>query len=123
MGPLLRVLPRPNFQWLKRQTIDFYKKKRQYEFIGHEKAKKGMAGDEDLLTFMRGKMARASIPRQNTQRGVPLPSCRRPADGGDDVVDSLQLHSGQSKGFQGEPFEAVPRFTICVSERFNSRGS
>ena len=75
MGPLLRVLPRPNFQWLKRQTIDFYKKKRQYEFIGHGKAKKGVTGDEDLLTFMRGKMARASIPRQNTQRGVPLPSC------------------------------------------------
>ena len=81
-----------------------------------------MVGDEDLLTFMRGRMAMTSIPRMNTQRGVPWPSCRRPTDGGDDETGSLQLHWGQSKGFQ-ILFEAVPRFTTCGLERFSSRGS
>ena len=81
-----------------------------------------MAGDEDLLTFKRGRMAMTSIPRINTQRGVPWPSGRRPADGGDDGTGSLQLNWGQSKAFQ-TPFEAVPRFTTCGLERFSSRGS
>ena len=67
-------------------TIDFYKKQRQYEFLGHKKNKKEMVGDEKLFTFMRGKMAMTSIPRQNTQRGVPEASCLRPADGGVSVV-------------------------------------
>ena len=123
MGPVFRVLPRPYFQWLRRQTIVFYKKKLQYEFIVHEKTKgKKMAGDEVLLTLRRGRRATTSIPRTNTQRGVPWPSGRRPADGGDDGVGSLQLSWGQSKGFQ-TPFKAVPRFTICGLERFSSRES
>ena len=117
MGPEFRVMPRPFFQWWKRQTIVFYKKGLQYEFIVHGK----MAGDEVLLTLRRGRRATASIPRTNTQRGVPRPSDRRPADGGDDGVGSLQLNWGQSKGFQ-TPL-AVPRFTICGLELFSSRES
>ena len=46
-----------------------------------------MAGDEVLLTLRRGRSATTNIPKTNTQRGVPWPSDRRPAeDGGDDGV-------------------------------------
>jgi len=82
-----------------------------------------MAGNEVLLTLRRGRSATTSIPKTNTQRGVPWPSDRRPAeDGGDDGVVLLQLSLGHSKGFQ-TPFEAVPRFTICGLELFSSLGS
>ena len=78
-----------------------------------------MTGDEVLLTLRRGRRATASIPKTNTQRGVPWPSGRLSADGGDDGVVVLQLSWGQSKGFQ-TPL-AVPRFTICGLELFSSR--
>ena len=51
------------------------KEQRQYEFLGHKNNEKEMVGDEKLCTFMRGKMAMTSIPRQNTQRGVAGASC------------------------------------------------
>ena len=82
-----------------------------------------MAGDEVLLTLRRGRSATKSIPKTNTQRGVPWPSDRRPAeDGGDDGVVLLQLSLGHSKGFH-TPLEAVPRLAIRGLELFSSLGS
>ena len=82
-----------------------------------------MAGDEVLLTLRMGRNATTNIPKTNTQRGVPWPSDRRPAeDGGDDGVGVLQSSLGHSNGFQ-TPFEAVPRFTIVGLELFSSLGS
>ena len=98
------------------------KRQRQYEFIGHKNNEKEIVGDEKLCTLRRGRRAMASIPRQKTQRGVVRTSFFCPADGGD-FVDLLQLHSGQSKDFQGDPLEvSLPRLTICFSTYFDSMG-